>query len=359
MLMVTCQAWEEEKMRDGIRGIGRIKKIMLLVSAGFLFISSSLFAGFSLKYNSPPNTNGIDTTVITFINGALSKLDVAIFQMGHTGIRDALINAKNRGVAVRVVTEASNWGADMNSLVAAGIPVVKDTDGGAGSGLMHNKFAIRDGNAVLTGSYNWTLTQATNDKNSLIILTNASALASIFTTEFNKMFVNKAFGTQKTETTTKSAYVDGYLVEAHFSPKGNVTAKITTQIYNCNSTFIFNMFTFTDSGIATALKHKKAQGKNVKGSFDRWQADSSFSQDESLAAGGVLVRRDTYTGLLHDKTAAIDRGTTSDPVGIIGSFNWTVSANDTNDENLLIIHNPTVANSIGGNCSYVYTYKAN
>lgn len=342
--------------KGGMKNMAR--RMMFLAGVCFL-LTPPLFAGFSLKYNNPPNTNGIDTTVITFINGAISKLDVAIFQMAHTGIRDALINAKNRGVAVRVVTEASNWGADMNSLVAAGIPVVKDTDGGAGSGLMHNKFAIRDGNAVLTGSYNWTVTQATNDKNSLIILTNASALASIFTTEFNKMFVSKTFGTQKTETTTKSAYVDGYLVEAHFSPKGNLTAKLKTQIYNCHSTFIFNIFTFTDSGIATALKGKKAEGKNIKGSFDRWQADSAYSQDESLAAGGVGVRRDTYTGLLHDKTAAIDRGTTSDPVGIIGSFNWTVSANDTNDENLLIIHNPTVANSIGGNCSYVYTYKAN
>ena len=51
---------------------------------------------------------------------------------------------------------------------------------------------------------------------------------------------------------------------------------------------------------------------------------------------------------------AIDAYTTSDPIGIIGSANWSNNADVSNDENLLIIHSSFVANSIKGQCVYVY-----
>ena len=41
---------------------------------------------------------------------------------------------------------------------------------------------------------------------------------------------------------------------------------------------------------------------------------------------------------LHHKFAVIDHSTV-----IVGSQNWSKAANQTNDENLLVIHNPTVA----------------
>lgn len=334
------------------------KLVVLLV---LLTLPVAAYAALAFKYNTPPTSNGIDTSVIDFINAATSKLDISIYAISHTGIVDAIIAAKNRGVAVRMVTETDNWNTECDRLVAAGITVTKDNAGGYGSGLMHNKFIIRDNNSVLTGGYNFTPAQTTDDKNSIITVTGIGAdqLAGIYTTEFNQMFVDLKFGTKKIAATTDSCYVDGVNFRVYFSPKGKVTEKVIAAINTCNSNLWFNIFTFTDSGIADAIIGRHNLGYSVKGTFDRWQATGTYSKDEALENAGVPVHRDTMTGLLHDKTMAIDGGTTSDPIGIIGSFNFTGAANTTNDENILIIYNSTAANSIKSNCVSVYNTRSN
>ena len=81
---------------------------------------------------------------------------------------------------------------------------------------------------------------------------------------------------------------------------------------------------------------------------------SRYSEYLPMLNAGIPVKRDTYSGFLHEKIMAVDAYTSSDPIGIIGSFNWTASADNSNDENLLIIHSSFVANSIRGQCVYVY-----
>lgn len=322
-------------------------------------LSTGASAGFEQVYNAPPNSNSIDGKVISFIHAAVSTVDIAIYSIDHPGIVSEIIAAKNRGVAVRMVVETDNWNASCDQIVAAGITIVKDNAGGGGQALMHDKFIVRDGSAVLTGSYNFTMTQTTTDKNSIIIVTNASGLAGIYKQEFDQMFVYKRFGTAKNAITTTSTTVDGYPIEVYFSPKGGVMSKVIAAVGTCNSNLWFNIYTFTDQGLADAIKNRKAAGATVKGTFDRWQADAVYSKDEYLAAARCGVHRDTMPGLLHDKTMAIDAGTSSDPIGIIGSFNFTGSADSTNDENILIIHNSTVANSIKGNEVSIYNTRSN
>lgn len=331
---------------------------VLVLPIALLVLTLQAGAGTTMYYNAPPNANGIDVNVINFINAATSKLDIAIYSISHQGIVDAIIAAKNRGVIVRMVTETDNWNSSCDQLVAAGIPVIKDNAGGGGSGLMHNKFIIRDGGAVLTGTYNFTPTQTTADKNAIVIFTTATGLANIYTTEFNKMFTTLKFGTAKTATTTDSTYVSGVNVRVYFSPKTSVTTKLLTAMGTANYNIWFNIFTFTDQAIADKLISKKNAGVAVAGTFDRWQADGTYSKDEYLLNAGVAVRRDNYSGLLHDKMMAIDAGTTSGPIGIVGSFNYTGSANTTNDENIVFIYGSTVASSIKSNCSSVYNVSS-
>jgi phosphatidylserine/phosphatidylglycerophosphate/cardiolipin synthase-like enzyme len=51
------------------------------------------------------------------------------------------------------------------------------------------------------------------------------------------------------------------------------------------------------------------------------------------------VRQDGNTfGFLHDKVMIIDQS-----IVVTGSFNFSASAADNNDENVLIIHNPDMA----------------
>jgi phosphatidylserine/phosphatidylglycerophosphate/cardiolipin synthase-like enzyme len=98
--------------------------------------------------------------------------------------------AKRRGIAVRVITDnekAYDTGSDVLQLANAGIPVLVDDS----PYFMHHKFAIFDGEVVLTGSYNWTRGAADNNEENLI-LSNDRRLLSAFKGEFERLWVRFA-----------------------------------------------------------------------------------------------------------------------------------------------------------------------
>lgn len=116
----------------------------------------------------------IDALISTELDYAQETVDVAIYTFTSTTIRDALINAHERGVALRVIADSAQTTSldDQQAIIAAladaGVPVTV-TSGFAG-GIMHNKFIIIDGDEVLTGSYNFTESaNHANDENLLIL----------------------------------------------------------------------------------------------------------------------------------------------------------------------------------------------
>lgn len=330
--------------------------ILLTVIAQPLEAQVMTANGFKIYFNTPPTSNYIDNRTVDLINSSTSYCYMAIYALNRQSIVTALINAKNRGVLVRVVTEADNrnnatYKPAYDQLVAAGITVVSDNR----TALMHNKFIVIDDIEVLGGSYNMTDDQTTADKNNVIII-HSSGVASRYKSEFNQMF-SGVFGAGKVDYSGSNTVATA-TVYTKFSPKSDVLASIKSHIGTANTSIYFNIFTFTDKGVADALIARKNAAVSVKGSFDAWQATSSATQYNYMLSSGVPVKKDIYTGLLHDKFMAIDGGTTSGPRTITGSFNWTQSANTSNDENCLIILDATVTNSYKGNAVYVYTYKA-
>ena len=131
-----------------------------------------------------------DAALQALLDGATTSIDAAIYDFSRANLRDALVNAHNRGVRVRVMGDDEAYQTPMyqpfyQSLAAAGIPVLYDMRG-AGS-LAHNKFAVIDGTTVWTGSLNWSNTAATyNAENAIAIV--SPHLAQAYTTEFQEMF---------------------------------------------------------------------------------------------------------------------------------------------------------------------------
>ena len=334
-------------------GCAKTSDFQTIPSNDAVFTVQGTSGSFSTFYNQPPNTKGIDKEVVKFINSATSSVDIAIYNINRQVIVSALVAKKQSGVPVRMVTEAdyynkSTYKPFYDQLENAGITVVPDI----GTALMHDKFIVVDGQKVLTGSYNYTDSQTTKDKNMIIEIA-SSPLASYYLQEFNQMFVYKKFHGSKTHI-SGSCYVDGSLVQVYFSPKVGALTAMENAINSANSNIWFDIFTFTADNISAAMINRYNSGVSVKGTFDNWQAGSRYSEYLPMHNAGIAVKKDTYSGFLHEKIMAIDAYTTSDPIGIIGSFNWTASADSSNDENLLIIHKSFVANSIRGQCVYVY-----
>ena len=133
---------------------------------------------------------GPDSHLIEAIENAKLSIDIAVYDLNLWGIRDALREAHQRGVKVRMVTETNYLdNPETQELIAAGIPVIDDNN----NGLMHNKFVIIDRNQVWTGSMNLTINGAYRNDNNLIMLNNRSA-AEAFGAEFEEMFSNRQFG---------------------------------------------------------------------------------------------------------------------------------------------------------------------
>jgi phosphatidylserine/phosphatidylglycerophosphate/cardiolipin synthase-like enzyme len=275
---------------------------------------------------------------------AIASIDVALYDFDRASVRDALIAAKSRGVSVRVVGDDDDsadpqYAPFYQALAAAGIPVVNDTQ----SSLMHNKFAVFDGQTTWTGSANFSDTAFTRNGENVVVIT-STLVADIYRTEFGEMFGGK-FHNAKADNTLHNATVAGSAVEVAFAPTDGVENRIIGALNSADTSIQVAMFTFTSAPIAQALIAAKNRGVAVEVLLDGTADGSQFSQRDPLCAAGVSLRVENWTGKLHDKYAIVDAGTASDPLVLTGSTNWTNNAVTANDENLLIAHNADLASA--------------
>ena len=149
-----------------------------------LFLSSA-FAVTNLQTCFSPDEN-CDQVIIDYMKTATKTLDMAIFSMTHNGIRDALLDAKSRGVKIRIVADFSQSQEKttlLPTLVADGFNVRY----GSQEGIMHNKFTIVDGQWIETGSYNYTYKASKYNTENQIYL-NEAAVVSRYKADFEKIW---------------------------------------------------------------------------------------------------------------------------------------------------------------------------
>jgi phosphatidylserine/phosphatidylglycerophosphate/cardiolipin synthase-like enzyme len=126
--------------------------------------------------------------LIKKIDYSSKTLYIAIYSFTHDGISDAVLRAKKRGVDVRVIfdyDQSKNQSSDDEKLIEAGVVVARKN----GSGYMHNKFTIIDGNLVATGSFNYSQNADTKNDENLIFIA-SEEVAQQFKTDFDKIFVS-------------------------------------------------------------------------------------------------------------------------------------------------------------------------
>jgi phosphatidylserine/phosphatidylglycerophosphate/cardiolipin synthase-like enzyme len=141
-----------------------------------------------------PTDHAAENAVIPLIDGATASLDVAMFYFTSDAIADALIAAKQRGVNVRMILDASgasNAYSKHAALCASGVPVKIENWGGKS----HSKWAVADAGlasaAVIFGSMNWTASGDTqNDENSLYV--ENPGFAGAFHDEFGRQWADLA-----------------------------------------------------------------------------------------------------------------------------------------------------------------------
>lgn len=112
---------------------------------------------------------GCESAIANEIDMAKKTIDAAIYTFTSRSIAQALVSARKRGVAIRVIMDksmADDKFSKLRYLQNHNINVITHNT----SGLMHNKIAIIDSSIVITGSFNWTASAQKNNYENIIIL---------------------------------------------------------------------------------------------------------------------------------------------------------------------------------------------
>ena len=298
------------------------------------------------------STNGVDPilddALVALINGAQTTVDIAIYELERQNVVTALVAAKARGVNVRMVGDQDNAGeTGYTQVAAAAIPMHNRPPGPE---FMHNKFIVVDGKYVWTGSTNLSEGGILRNNNNALIV-ESPTLAAAYTAEFNEMYVGARFGGAKNDVlASNSTTVNGALIEYYMGPKEALMNQLLARVATADVSIHMMIFTFTRDDIRNALIAKHNAGVKVMGVFDQLQAGGTYAEDVALASAGIPSWIDGNNnsngqggGILHHKVMIIDGNSTSDPMVITGSTNWTEAADADNDENMIIIHSADLA----------------
>jgi phosphatidylserine/phosphatidylglycerophosphate/cardiolipin synthase-like enzyme len=280
-------------------------------------------------------TGGIEKNLIALIDGAQTSIVGATFEFNLQNVADALIAAHNRGVQVRMVYDNEHTEEDpqMAQMIAAGIPATPDER----SAFMHNKFFVIDGQVVWLGSWNVSINDSYRNNNNAIVI-RSTKLAENYSTEFEEMFAGEFGPTSPENTPNPSFTLNGIRIESYFASEDPVEDRLVEMVRAAQQSVHFMAFSFTDDGLAQAMLDRAAAGVEVLGIFEQRGSDTESSSCGPLRGAELDVRIDSNPRTFHHKVVIVDGAVVS-----IGSFNFSANAAESNDENLIIVHDPNVA----------------
>ncbi|WIM98538.1 phospholipase D-like domain-containing protein [Actinoplanes oblitus] len=320
-------------------------------------------------YAGPPVLGGpddLDAVIRDFIDGATTRLLVAVQELDSRLIADAIVAARSRRVRMQVILEgdylreekpvADPWATGGENegnrvihaaLLRAGIDLVTDLN----PNIFHQKFMVRDPGrptaAVLTGSANFThtdtgtnppdvLDKPGNNLNHVVVL-HGKTVTDLYLAEFARLR-GGTFGDvhERHEPRPREFRLGGIRVKPVFAPEQGPEMEIMKQMLKARERVDFAMFTFAQSsGIDDTMEWMLRAGIPVRGVLDRGQGSQRWAATEPLkAAGASLFENTPGNGVrkIHHKLMVIDRRLT-----IIGSFNYTAPAATLNDENIVVL----------------------
>ncbi|MEM1584099.1 MAG: phospholipase D-like domain-containing protein [Nitrososphaerota archaeon] len=138
-----------------------------------------------------------------------------------------------------------------------------------------------------------------------------------------------------------------------FSKTDRCDTKIVDILSSAKRYVYVAVYSFTSDLLAGSLIELKNRGIRIRVVVEEQQVDVKGSEYEKLRRAGVDIKVDGNPDLMHHKFAVID-----DEIVITGSYNWSASAEDKNDENVLVIRDKGVAELYRNEFDRIWTEAA-
>ena len=305
-------------------------------------------------YMGPPGAGAPDDlrqVIVDFIDGATKRLEIAVQELEDEAIARAIVRARQRKVQVWLVLEADYLRAKRahvdpfspggehepnrrlhDAVLRANIQVRTDFN----PEIFHQKFIVRDREAVLTGSTNFTPTGVARNLNHVVIVRDRE-VAKIYQREFKEIRQGR-FGklNEGHDPAPPDLTVSQVPIRIAFAPDHNPEMEIMKQMLKAKQRVDFAIFTFSQSsGIDDAMITLRDAGRDLRGVLDSRQANQVWAATRPVKNAGARLWRvpqSSQVGKLHHKLMVIDG-----QVIIAGSFNYTGPATRLNDENIIVI----------------------
>lgn len=289
-------------------------------------------------FTTPDGSGGseaLEAALIASIDAAQEQVDVAMYNFTLTSAADALLRADQRGVRVRVVVDSDALDSRaLSRLSAGGIPVTGDNR----ESLMHNKFILIDGRVVWTGSMNLTPNGLFDDDNNMVRV-ESPEMAALYSEEFREMAELDRFGAGASIPDGENQLdLGGIPAEVYFSPDDRPAKRLVALLRGAEKQIVILAYTLTRNDLRDALLDAAQRGVQVTVIFEEERSGDQGGEYESLREAGLDVRLDDNPGLMHHKVIVIDG-----EIVALGSFNYTRAADESNDENILILHDAAAA----------------
>jgi len=131
-----------------------------------------------------------DKLIIQTIQSAHKTIYVQAFSFTHKEIAQSLIQARKRGVDVRVIADSEQHEkiptSQVMEIARNGVPVFLDSEHQSA----HNKLMIIDSQTVITGSYNFTHSAQYKNAENVLVLQGNAPLASAYTENWQRHFAH-------------------------------------------------------------------------------------------------------------------------------------------------------------------------
>jgi phosphatidylserine/phosphatidylglycerophosphate/cardiolipin synthase-like enzyme len=307
--------------------------------------------------------------VASFLGEARRSLDLAQYDF-HLGpetaelVGGAIKAAAARGVAVRMIYDVGHRNPipvppppepDVELIASLGVPhrpIAGIPD------LMHHKYVVRDGEAVWTGSANWTDDSWTRQEN-VILIAESAKLAADFTVDFEQLW-SKGIVEESGFVEPNPVRIAGNNVRAWFTPGFGeaLSRRIAKRIRRAQRRVRICSPVLTVAPVLSALSERISEGLDIAGCLDRPQIEGVIYQwgiDGNAAWKLPLLRQALKAdfsakpstpygqGTVHDFMHA--KVTVVDDVAFAGSFNLSRSG-EQNAENVLEIEDAALADRL-------------
>jgi phosphatidylserine/phosphatidylglycerophosphate/cardiolipin synthase-like enzyme len=306
-----------------------------------------------------------------FLGETGHSLDLALYDFdlrspGCERVAEAIVDAKRRGAEVRLAFNVDHEKPaplfpppqgdpsliDSLDVPTKAIPGVPD--------LMHHKYAVRDGDAVWTGSANWTDDSWTRQENVIAVI-QSPALASAYTRDFEQLW-GTGIVAESGFVDPNPVRVDGRRVRAWFSPgRGEALAtRLAQRVTKANERIRICSPVLTSGPILGALAERVSEGDvDIAGVIDATQMQGVFHQwrlngnaDWKLPIVARIFGAAPFAGKLstpygqggvHDYMHA--KLTVTDDMVFTGSYNLSRSG-EQNAENVLEVRDAELADKL-------------